>query len=94
MSKLEWELLTKKRGSSTSQGIPPGKEELLWVTGTVTLIYGERCRRIRFGKMFDTPARPSYSTRNSTNVLTRTEVLCQTTIPNRVRQVPPDASFF
>jgi glyoxylase-like metal-dependent hydrolase (beta-lactamase superfamily II) len=26
MSKLEWKLLTKKRGSST-QGIPPGKEE-------------------------------------------------------------------
>ncbi|MBV9927489.1 MAG: MBL fold metallo-hydrolase [Acidobacteria bacterium] len=42
MSKLEWKLLTKKRGSSTSQGIPPGKEDLLWVTGTVTLIYGER----------------------------------------------------
>src|SRR5258708_7829487 len=41
MSKLEWKLLTKKRGSSTGQGIPPGKEELLWVTGTVTLIYGE-----------------------------------------------------
>lgn len=42
MPKLEWKVLTKKRGSSTSQGIPPGKEELLWVTGTVTLIYGER----------------------------------------------------
>src|SRR6201985_3896115 len=42
MSKLEWKLLTKKRGSSTSQGIPPGKEGLLWITGTVTLIYGER----------------------------------------------------
>jgi glyoxylase-like metal-dependent hydrolase (beta-lactamase superfamily II) len=42
MSKLEWKLLTKKRGSSTAQGIPPGKEALLWVTGTVTLIYGER----------------------------------------------------
>jgi glyoxylase-like metal-dependent hydrolase (beta-lactamase superfamily II) len=41
MSKLEWTLLTKKRGSST-QGIPPGKEGLSWVTGTVTLIYGER----------------------------------------------------
>src|SRR5262249_45661939 len=38
MSKLAWKLLTKKRGSSTSQGILPGKEELLWVTGTVTLI--------------------------------------------------------
>jgi hypothetical protein len=26
MSKLEWKLLTKKRGSSTSQGIPPGRK--------------------------------------------------------------------
>jgi glyoxylase-like metal-dependent hydrolase (beta-lactamase superfamily II) len=42
MSKLGWKLLTKKRGSSTSQGIPPGKENLLWVASTVTLIYGER----------------------------------------------------
>ena len=42
MPKLEWKLLTKKRGSSTSQGIPPGKENLLWVTGSVTLIYGQR----------------------------------------------------
>jgi glyoxylase-like metal-dependent hydrolase (beta-lactamase superfamily II) len=41
MSKLQWKLLTKKRGSSTSQGIPPGKESLLWVASTVTLIYGE-----------------------------------------------------
>jgi len=41
MSKLNWRLLTKKRGSST-QGLPPGKEDLAWVTNTVTLIYGER----------------------------------------------------
>src|SRR5260370_3238069 len=41
MPKLNWNLLTKKRGSST-QGLPPGKEELAWVTNTVTLIYGER----------------------------------------------------
>jgi glyoxylase-like metal-dependent hydrolase (beta-lactamase superfamily II) len=41
MSKLEWKLLTRKRGSST-QGIPPGKEDLAWVTNTVTLIYGQR----------------------------------------------------
>ena len=41
MSKLRWKLLTKKRGSST-QGLPPGKEDLAWVTNTVTLIYGER----------------------------------------------------
>jgi glyoxylase-like metal-dependent hydrolase (beta-lactamase superfamily II) len=42
MSKLGWKLLIRKRGSSTAQGIPPGKEGLLWVSGTVTLIYGER----------------------------------------------------
>ncbi len=41
MPKLNWELLTKKRRSST-QGIPPGKEDLAWVTNTVTLIYGQR----------------------------------------------------
>ena len=41
MSKLQWKLLTKKRASST-QGVPPGKEDLAWVTNTVTLIYGQR----------------------------------------------------
>jgi glyoxylase-like metal-dependent hydrolase (beta-lactamase superfamily II) len=41
MSRLNWKLLTKKRSSST-QGLPPGKESLAWVTNTVTLIYGER----------------------------------------------------
>jgi len=41
MSELEWKLLTKKRGSAT-QGVPPGKEHLAWVTNTVTLIYGQR----------------------------------------------------
>ena len=41
MTNLNWKLLTKKRGSST-QGLPPGKEDLAWVTNTVTLIYGER----------------------------------------------------
>ncbi len=40
-SELKWELLTKKRVSST-QGIPVGKEHLAWVTNTVTLIYGKR----------------------------------------------------
>src|SRR6201993_5301534 len=40
-AKLNWKLLTKKRDSST-QGLPPGKENLAWVTNTVTLIYGER----------------------------------------------------
>ena len=41
MPKLNWRVLTKKRGSST-QGLPPGKEDLAWVTNTVTLINGER----------------------------------------------------
>jgi len=41
MSILNWKLLTKKRSSST-QGLPPGKEDLASVTNTVTLIYGER----------------------------------------------------
>jgi glyoxylase-like metal-dependent hydrolase (beta-lactamase superfamily II) len=41
MAKLDWKLLTKKRTSST-QGVPPGKEDLAWVTNTVTLVYGER----------------------------------------------------
>jgi glyoxylase-like metal-dependent hydrolase (beta-lactamase superfamily II) len=41
MKKLSWKLLTKKRASAT-QGLPPGKEDLAWVTNTVTLIYGER----------------------------------------------------
>jgi glyoxylase-like metal-dependent hydrolase (beta-lactamase superfamily II) len=40
-SALKWQLLTKKRGSST-QGIPAGKEHLAWVANTVTLIHGER----------------------------------------------------
>ena len=41
MPKLNWKLLTRKRESST-QGLPPGTENLAWVTNTVTLIYGER----------------------------------------------------
>src|SRR5262249_7147942 len=41
MPKLDWKLLTKKRDSST-QGLPPGKEDLAWVTNTVTLVYGRR----------------------------------------------------
>ena len=41
MEQLNWKLLTKKRSSST-QGLPPGKEDLAWVTNTVTLLYGER----------------------------------------------------
>ena len=38
---LKWKILTKKRGSA-SQGTPAGKEQLAWVTNTVTLIHGER----------------------------------------------------
>ena len=41
MTQLNWKLLTKRRDSST-QGLPPGKEDLAWVTNTVTLIYGQR----------------------------------------------------
>jgi glyoxylase-like metal-dependent hydrolase (beta-lactamase superfamily II) len=41
ISKLNWKLLTKERGSST-RGLPPGKEDLAWVTNMVMLIYGER----------------------------------------------------
>ena len=41
MSNLNWKLLTKKRAGVT-KGLPPGKEDLAWVTNTVTLIYGER----------------------------------------------------
>jgi glyoxylase-like metal-dependent hydrolase (beta-lactamase superfamily II) len=37
---LKWELLIKKRGSAT-QGVPPGKEALAWVTNAVTLITGK-----------------------------------------------------
>jgi hypothetical protein len=36
-AQLKWELLIKKRGSAT-QGVPPGKEPLAWVTNAVTLI--------------------------------------------------------
>lgn len=41
MPKLNWKLLTRKRAGVT-QGLPPGKEDLAWITNTVTLIYGER----------------------------------------------------
>ena len=41
MSSLNWKLLTKKRAGVT-KGLPHGKENLAWVTNTVTLIYGER----------------------------------------------------
>lgn len=48
MPKLNWKLLTKKRAGVT-QGLPPGKEDLAWVTNTVTLIYGERDAEVRSG---------------------------------------------
>jgi len=41
MAELKWKLLTRKRASST-KGVPPGKEDLAWVTNTVTLVYGQR----------------------------------------------------
>jgi len=39
MTQLNWKLVTKKHDSST-QGLPPGKEDLAWVTNTVTFISG------------------------------------------------------
>jgi hypothetical protein len=41
MSRLNWKRFTKKRASAT-QDVPRGKEDLAWVTNTVTLIYGEK----------------------------------------------------
>ncbi|PFH11357.1 glyoxylase-like metal-dependent hydrolase (beta-lactamase superfamily II) [Collimonas sp. PA-H2] len=42
---LQWELLVKKRNSDPSR-VPPGNESLteslIWITNTVTLLYGER----------------------------------------------------
>jgi hypothetical protein len=46
MPNLNWQLLTKKRRSST-QGIQPGKVDLAWVTNTVTLILPGSHARIR-----------------------------------------------
>jgi hypothetical protein len=46
---LRWKLLTKKRASST-QGLPPGKEHLAWVSNTVTLIFGRRAVTLIFGR--------------------------------------------
>jgi glyoxylase-like metal-dependent hydrolase (beta-lactamase superfamily II) len=39
-SQLQWEVLIRKRPSAT-QGIPPGKEDLAWVTNAATLIWGD-----------------------------------------------------
>jgi glyoxylase-like metal-dependent hydrolase (beta-lactamase superfamily II) len=38
---LQWKLLVKKRDSDPRR-VPPGKESLIWITNTVTLLYGER----------------------------------------------------
>jgi glyoxylase-like metal-dependent hydrolase (beta-lactamase superfamily II) len=38
---LQWEVLTVKRPGLT-RDLPPGKEELMWVANSSTLIYGER----------------------------------------------------
>ena len=40
-AKLDWEVFIKRRGSAT-QGMPPGKEDLAWVTNAVTLVSGNR----------------------------------------------------
>ena len=41
MSELNWKLLIKKR-STAAPGLPPAREDLTWVTYTVTLVHGER----------------------------------------------------
>jgi glyoxylase-like metal-dependent hydrolase (beta-lactamase superfamily II) len=38
---LHWDVLTIKR-PGLSRDLPPGKEELMWVANSSTLIYGER----------------------------------------------------
>jgi glyoxylase-like metal-dependent hydrolase (beta-lactamase superfamily II) len=38
---LKWDVLTSKR-PGLSRDLPPGKENLLWVSNSSTLIYGER----------------------------------------------------
>lgn len=38
---LKWEVFTSKR-PGLSRDLPPGKEELMWVANSSTLIYGER----------------------------------------------------
>jgi glyoxylase-like metal-dependent hydrolase (beta-lactamase superfamily II) len=38
---LKWKVLTNKR-PGLSRDLPPGKEELMWVSNSSTLIYGER----------------------------------------------------
>src|SRR5260221_8123537 len=38
---LHWDVITIKRPGLTRE-LPPGKEELMWVANSVTLIYGKR----------------------------------------------------
>ena len=38
---LQWDVLTIKRPGLTRE-LPPGKEQLMWVANSSTLIYGER----------------------------------------------------
>lgn len=38
---LKWEVFTRKR-PGLSRDLPPGKEQLMWVSNSSTLIYGER----------------------------------------------------
>jgi glyoxylase-like metal-dependent hydrolase (beta-lactamase superfamily II) len=38
---LKWDVLTSRR-PGLSRDLPPGKEDLLWVANSATLIYGER----------------------------------------------------
>ena len=40
-SDLQWNVLTIKRPGLT-RDLPPGKEELMWVANSSTLIYGKR----------------------------------------------------
>lgn len=40
-TKLNWEVFTSKR-PGLSRDLPPGKEDLMWVSNSSTLIYGER----------------------------------------------------
>jgi glyoxylase-like metal-dependent hydrolase (beta-lactamase superfamily II) len=39
---LQWKLLVKKRHSDPHRAPPPGNPSLVWITNTVTLLYGER----------------------------------------------------
>jgi glyoxylase-like metal-dependent hydrolase (beta-lactamase superfamily II) len=40
LSQLHWEVMTRKRGSAT-QGVPPGREHLQWVSNAATLFWND-----------------------------------------------------